>query len=238
MDTLPKVSRVRWSDAHALETSGRDECDGPVATAAIRDADFAAGAATRDRLTRAEIEVLALAARGKTNAEIAHVRKCRAGTVRIQMSAIFRKLQVRNRAEALLVALRTGLVAGSQVDPNRPPSIELGALLPYLQHRRCSASTVLFRRGDQATELFLVQRGCVHLVEVGGELKEGDHFGEIGLFSPFRIRPSTAICVTDTDLFTLKEYQVRRLYASDAGFALCLLSSITRRLMSDRAFVA
>ncbi|MBX9964481.1 MAG: cyclic nucleotide-binding domain-containing protein [Burkholderiales bacterium] len=193
---------------------------------------------TGPRLTPAETEILALVARGKTNDEVAAARGSHPGTVRIQLTAIFRKLQVRNRSEATLVALRSGLVADRQVELTETQPLDLAFLMPHLDYLRCPAGQVLFRHGDPAAEIYLMQRGRVRLVESGSELKPGDLFGEIGLFSPSRTRASSAACVTDASLFVLPERKVRQLYVTDAAFALCLLSSITRRLMRDTAYVA
>jgi DNA-binding CsgD family transcriptional regulator len=193
---------------------------------------------TGPRLTPAETEILALLARGKTNDEIAAARGSHPGTVRIQLTAIFRKLQVRNRSEATLVALRSGLVADRQVELTETQPIDLAFLMPHLDYLRCPADRILFRRGDPAAEIYLMQKGRVRLVESGSELKPGDLFGEIGLFSPSRTRASSAECATDVALFVLPEHKVKQLYVSDAAFALSLLSSITRRLMRDTAYVA
>jgi|GEM_PF-6279694 len=189
-------------------------------------------------LTPAETEILALVARGKTNDEIAAARGSHPGTVRIQLTAIFRKLQVRNRSEATLVALRSGFVADRQVELTETQPVDLAFLMPHLYYLRCPAGRVLFRRGDPAAGIYLMQRGRVRLVESGSELKPGDLFGEIGLFSPTRTRASSAECETEASLFVLSERKVKQLYVSNAAFALCLLSSITRRLMRDTAYVA
>lgn len=192
---------------------------------------------TGPRLTPAETEILALVARGKTNDEVAAARGSHPGTVRIQLTAIFRKLQVRNRSEATLVALRSGLVADRQVELTETQPLDLAFLMPHLDYLRCRRAGALPSRRP-AAEIYLMQRGRVRLVESGSELKPGDLFGEIGLFSPSRTRASSAACVTDASLFVLPERKVRQLYVTDAAFALCLLSSITRRLMRDTAYVA
>jgi DNA-binding CsgD family transcriptional regulator len=190
------------------------------------------------RLTHAEAGVLALAACGKTNEEIARDRGSLPGTVRIQMSAIFRKLEVRNRGEAILIALRSGLAADGATSSTDTKPMNLGALLPHLEHRRFAAGKALFHSGDEATELYLVQRGRVRIEETGCELHDGDLFGEIGLFSPSRTRASSAICASTTSLFAMSAQKVKQLYVADAAFALFLLSSITRRLMTDTGYVA
>jgi DNA-binding NarL/FixJ family response regulator len=60
-------------------------------------------------LTKGECRVLRCVAQGLTNKEIArHLHLCRS-TVHVHVSHILRKLQVENRTQATLYALRTGL---------------------------------------------------------------------------------------------------------------------------------
>lgn len=61
-------------------------------------------------LSDREIEVLRLLAMGLSNAEIAKRLYLTEGTVRNYTSAIFSKLHVSDRTQAVVVALRTGLV--------------------------------------------------------------------------------------------------------------------------------
>lgn len=61
----------------------------------------------RYRLTTAQTRVAELLGQGKTNREIADLLGLSEGTVKVHMSAIFRAMNVRNRAQAL-VALSRG----------------------------------------------------------------------------------------------------------------------------------
>lgn len=61
-------------------------------------------------LTARETEILRLAAGGLSNTSIAARLFISEGTVRFHMSNIFSKLQVSNRSQAIVSALRTGLV--------------------------------------------------------------------------------------------------------------------------------
>ncbi|HLW05875.1 MAG TPA: response regulator transcription factor [Azoarcus sp.] len=61
----------------------------------------------RGRLTVAQTRVAELLGQGKTNREIADLLGLSEGTVKVHMSAIFRAMNVRNRAQAL-VALSRG----------------------------------------------------------------------------------------------------------------------------------
>jgi DNA-binding NarL/FixJ family response regulator len=61
-------------------------------------------------LTDREIEVLKLIAKGLTNKEIAVLLKVQKGTIRFHVNNIFSKLNITNRTQAALYALREGLV--------------------------------------------------------------------------------------------------------------------------------
>jgi NarL family two-component system response regulator LiaR len=67
---------------------------------------------TEEPLTRREMEVLRLVARGQSNQEIATELVISEGTVRIHVSNILSKLHLANRTQATLYALHEGL-AGS-----------------------------------------------------------------------------------------------------------------------------
>jgi NarL family two-component system response regulator LiaR len=64
---------------------------------------------TKKPLTRRELEVLKLIARGLTNLEIATELGIGAGTVRFHVSHILSKLHLANRTQAALYALQEGL---------------------------------------------------------------------------------------------------------------------------------
>ncbi|RCV53970.1 response regulator [Marinitenerispora sediminis] len=77
---------------------------------------LAARATARDRvavLTDRERAVLALVGRGMSNAEIGRRLHVVEGTVKVFVSAILRRLEVRNRVQAAIVAYQAGLVDGS-----------------------------------------------------------------------------------------------------------------------------
>lgn len=62
-------------------------------------------------LTKREQEILALVASGKSNQEIADILYITPGTVRVHVHAILQKLDVRDRTQAAVLAIQTGLVA-------------------------------------------------------------------------------------------------------------------------------
>jgi DNA-binding NarL/FixJ family response regulator len=65
-------------------------------------------------LTTREREVLVLIGRGRTNAEIARELVVSSGTVKTHINHIFSKLDLRNRAAAVIVAIEHDLTAGGE----------------------------------------------------------------------------------------------------------------------------
>ena len=62
-------------------------------------------------LTKRELEILSLVARGKSNQEIADELYIAPGTVRVHVHTILRKLEVRDRTQAALLAIENRLVS-------------------------------------------------------------------------------------------------------------------------------
>jgi DNA-binding NarL/FixJ family response regulator len=62
-----------------------------------------------DKLTEREVEVLRLIAHGFSNSEIANRLHLSEGTVRNHVSSIFSKLEVSDRTQAAIIAIRHGL---------------------------------------------------------------------------------------------------------------------------------
>jgi NarL family two-component system response regulator LiaR len=69
------------------------------------------GTPTPDPLTGREVEVLGLVAKGMSNHEIAEHLAVEEVTIRTHVSHILRKLQLANRVQATLYALREGLAS-------------------------------------------------------------------------------------------------------------------------------
>jgi DNA-binding NarL/FixJ family response regulator len=61
-------------------------------------------------LTRRELEVLTLLGRGRSNAELARTLTLSEATVKTHVARIFAKLELRDRAQAVVLAYETGLV--------------------------------------------------------------------------------------------------------------------------------
>lgn len=67
-------------------------------------------------LTKTEIRVLVLLGSGKSNKEIAAKMECSVKTIKNHLNAVFQKLEVGNRTEAVVKGIEMGLI--SPEDPN------------------------------------------------------------------------------------------------------------------------
>ena len=72
-------------------------------------------------LTRRELEVLRLAARGNSNNEVAKMLWLSRETVKFHLANTYRKLGVANRQEAAKTAAERGLLGGVPLDESAAP---------------------------------------------------------------------------------------------------------------------
>jgi len=105
-DLVEAIRVVAGGDALLAPTATRRLLDRFLVT----DVTPAAATGSLDRLTEREREVLMLLARGASNAEIAGRLTVTEATVKTHVSAILRKLQVRDRVQAVVLAYDLGLV--------------------------------------------------------------------------------------------------------------------------------
>ena len=105
-DLAEAIRVVAGGDALLAPTATRRLLDRFLVT----DVTPSASAGSLERLTGREREVLALLARGASNAEIADRLTVTEATVKTHVSAILRKLEVRDRVQAVVLAYDLGLV--------------------------------------------------------------------------------------------------------------------------------
>ncbi|MFC7275324.1 response regulator [Paractinoplanes rhizophilus] len=105
-DLVDAIRVVAGGDALLAPTATRRLLDRFLAT----DVTPSAADGSLERLTEREREVLTLLARGSSNAEIAARLVVTEATVKTHVSAILRKLGVRDRVQAVVLAYDLGLV--------------------------------------------------------------------------------------------------------------------------------
>jgi CRP/FNR family transcriptional regulator, cyclic AMP receptor protein len=105
--------------------------------------------------------------------------------------------------------------------------------------RDYKAGDIIFREGDPATELFIVQKGTVE-IRLGnrllGTLPELSIFGEMALIDPGP-RSATAVAVTDAAIVPVGEKQFLFLVSRTPHFALNVMRVLVRRLRTSNLLV-
>ena len=114
----------------------------------------------------------------------------------------------------------------------------IGALIPFMRMEARRAGDVLFRRGDRAESLYLLQEGRVALSEIGKRVEAGPLFGEVGLFAAEGRRTFTAVCEIDCRLLTITKEKTLELYYQNPKFGMFLIRLVSDYARENAALVA
>ena len=112
--------------------------------------------------------------------------------------------------------------------------IPIEALMPFMREVKAAAGTVLFNKGDTADGLYYIASGSVGIEEYGVTCEAGSVVGEMGVFSPSRLRTATAVCRTDCILYRLSAVKAKELYFQNPEFGFGVLCLIMARLSDNR----
>jgi hypothetical protein len=108
------------------------------------------------------------------------------------------------------------------------------ALIPFMTTEAHRKGDTLFRQGQPADRLYLLQSGRVAFAELDNDLSAGALFGEVGLFAPHGVRTLTAVCEEDCRLATISGDKVLELYYQNPKFGLFLIRLISGYVPADR----
>jgi hypothetical protein len=111
--------------------------------------------------------------------------------------------------------------------------LSIAWLLPFMHTRTLKAGETLFRKGDDAAEMFYLSEGRLKLVEHDVELGPGSVVGEIAMFSPAKKRTRTIVAATDVKLSAIGESELKQLYYQNPHFGFYLIQLITHRLVAN-----
>ncbi len=117
-----------------------------------------------------------------------------------------------------------------QVNEAANGDLSMEWLKPFSTERRFEAGTVLFRKGDAATELHFVISGRCRVVEPNIEMGAGSVIGELGLLEPGRTRTATVECIERVETLAISYDNVMELYFQNPTFGFYLLQLSTARL--------
>jgi CRP/FNR family transcriptional regulator, cyclic AMP receptor protein len=106
-------------------------------------------------------------------------------------------------------------------------------LKPFMHPRGERATDIVFAKGDEAKEAFVLVEGKVEILERGVTLEPGAIFGEMALFTQSGKRTATARCLTDVRLLSITYEQFEQLYFQNPEFGLYLVRLIVRRFEAN-----
>jgi CRP/FNR family transcriptional regulator, cyclic AMP receptor protein len=108
-------------------------------------------------------------------------------------------------------------------------------LIPYMRSERHSRGETLFRKGDAADKLYLIEEGSIFMPELGKRLSEGAVFGEVGLFAPQSVRSLSAVCEEDCRLHAITKDRVLELYYENPRFGFFLIRMVSALVQGTNA---
>jgi len=123
--------------------------------------------------------------------------------------------------------------AAKPVDSPSAVGDRMGWRHVFDKRRDYRAGDVIFRRFDDAEELFYITSGVVSLEEIGVRIGRGELLGEIAFFSPTKQRTASASCLTDVTVMCIDQSNMLRLYQEDSSFRFYLIQLFARRLIQD-----
>jgi DNA-binding NarL/FixJ family response regulator len=230
---LHALRRVLAGHTDPSPASPAFSTDADLPLAEARHLSDAAGLADSASLTKRQVEVLALAARGESNKTIARRLNITEGTVKVHLYTVYKALKVSSRSQASATAARLQAVSDAQIHQALEGQLSVQRLRAHMTPVRFKAGETLFRKNARSDALYYVLRGKISLQEIGIEVGPGTMIGEIGLFSLDHRRTCTARCQSDCELLSASAVDAMRLYYEDPEFASYLIHLITRRLGAD-----
>ena len=111
--------------------------------------------------------------------------------------------------------------------------LSLEWLRPFGSQCRFGLGEVVFRKGDEAGEMYYVESGAFRIPEVGIEVRKGGIVGELGLLAPGNTRTASLICVEAGKALCVSYSDVKQLYYQNPEFGFYFLKLTSERLFQS-----
>jgi hypothetical protein len=108
--------------------------------------------------------------------------------------------------------------------------VDVQSLVSCMRMERHAQGAVLFRKGGPGESAYYIAKGKVEFPELGGFAGPGEIFGEIGVFSPQRVRTASAVCASDVELYRIDGDAITAAFHQSPTLALALMRLMLRRL--------
>jgi CRP-like cAMP-binding protein/uncharacterized protein (DUF697 family) len=116
--------------------------------------------------------------------------------------------------------------------------LSLDWLRPFMTPRQYQKGDVLFRKGDDATEMFLTVSGKFLVTEIGIEIPPGGILGELGFVSPKNQRTQSVECSENGEALSITYEKLHEIYLQNPEFGYYFLRLTTDRLFQNLARLA
>ncbi len=111
--------------------------------------------------------------------------------------------------------------------------LSMDFLTPFMKQESFAEGDIVFKKGDTAGKMYCLRSGVAKLTELGVNAPIGEVVGEIGIFSPDKLRTATLKCETDAEFLSITDNHVLQLYYQNPEFGIHLLQLIIKRFSSD-----
>jgi uncharacterized membrane protein len=108
-------------------------------------------------------------------------------------------------------------------------------LKPFMTERKYKKGDVLFKRDDDADEMFLTVTGRFLVNEINVELPPGRLMGELGFLSPDNKRTATVTCLEGGHVLTITYEKLLEIYFQNPQFGYYFLVLTSQRLLENIA---
>jgi CRP-like cAMP-binding protein len=108
-------------------------------------------------------------------------------------------------------------------------------LKPFMTKRSVKAGETLFRKGDDAANMYFLMSGQLHVMEINVDLAPGAVVGELGMLAPGRKRTQTVVCTQEAQVLDMSYSRIEQLYFQNPRFGFYFLNLSTARLFENIA---
>jgi CRP/FNR family cyclic AMP-dependent transcriptional regulator len=114
----------------------------------------------------------------------------------------------------------------------------LRSLVPYMKSEEHPSGSVLFKQGEPADRLYLIEQGSIVFREVDKRIGAGQLFGEVGLFAQQGVRTLTAVCNGPCRFSTISREKALELYYQNPRFGFFLIRLVSGLVLEERQLAA
>ena len=131
--------------------------------------------------------------------------------------------------------LREMLNLIKQIEEASRGDLSMDWLKPFMHKRAIATGEILFRKGDEADNLFFVVSGRLYLQEIDVDVTPGMLIGELGMLAPARARTQTLTCTESGTMLEISYRKIEDLYYQNPKFGFYFLRLSTGRLFENIA---